>query len=49
MMGFKEWMIHMAKQKKIAESKVTPDRSDSDKGSTQKIVKRILEDRSASH
>lgn len=42
MMGFKEWMIHNAKQK-LAESKV-PDRNTS----TQKIVKRIL-DHSAAH
>lgn len=48
MMGFREWVIHNAKQKKIAESKATPDRNTSKKLSTQKIVKRILEHRSAS-
>ncbi|WP_435626427.1 hypothetical protein [Candidatus Ferrigenium straubiae] len=42
MMGFKEWVIYNAEQKKIAESKAT-DRNTSEKLSTQKIVRRILE------
>lgn len=46
MMGFREWVIRNAKQKKIAEGKA-PDRNTSEKLSTQKIVKRILEHRSA--
>lgn len=46
MIGFKEWVIRNAEQKKIAEGKA-PDRNDSEKLSTRKIVKRILEHRSA--
>ena len=49
MMGFREWVVHNAKQKKAAESKAIPDCNDSEKLSAKKIVKRVLERRSADH
>ncbi len=38
MMGFREWVVHNAKQKKVAESKATPDCNDSEKLSTKKSL-----------